>query len=464
MAHILEAIKLINAIIIINEEDQYKSNVISPLVSEIYTFFPFHKSHQCGKIDELILVDRWIYSDESGKFQFDSNLFPSKIPKKFNGCEIYFTERFNPMIIFEFDFLRPVFESLKLKLRMSDQDGKPIDIPYAGPEGYAALRLFQHSRPETSVTFPHMYTKNNLYVRCPKQNIRHGNFYKVFTLPVWLLIFLTTFLTATVSVFLQKSSKFESKYFRNLAYSLYSILSMLTAVPAPQMPRTVKLRMFLFLWICHCLILSTVFQCFFTSFLVEPGFERPMTSIREIMDKAEVLFVHPSTLNSYFQYSAVMYLPYSLQSKVKATPYPVEDFIETENSVVYASEFEMESTYFKCCPLMESSNAVHVITVTSVSYYYDVLSFKILQCFEAGIFINELNAYRSSNVLRYDNPTQPKTRVNSFPSTAFSIFHLKHFKVVFYILIFGNIISFVVLLGECILFRIKNLLSAVKVI
>ena len=65
------------------------------------------------------------------------------------------------------------------------------------------------------------------------------------------------------------------------------------AVSVPQQPRTSTLRVFFFLYVCFCFAISTVFQAFFVSYLVEPKYEKKLETIDELLDSNVVYGMHP---------------------------------------------------------------------------------------------------------------------------------------------------------------------------
>jgi len=50
------------------------------------------------------------------------------------------------------------------------------------------------------------------------------------------------------------------------------------------MPRSWKVRIFFLIYVCYCFAMSTVFQAFFVSYLVEPGYGEKTASFQELLD------------------------------------------------------------------------------------------------------------------------------------------------------------------------------------
>jgi hypothetical protein len=65
------------------------------------------------------------------------------------------------------------------------------------------------------------------------------------------------------------------------------------AVSVPQQPTASSLRVFFFLYVCFCLAISTVFQAFFVSYLVEPNYEKRLKTFEDLLHSDVVLGYHP---------------------------------------------------------------------------------------------------------------------------------------------------------------------------
>jgi hypothetical protein len=48
-------------------------------------------------------------------------------------------------------------------------------------------------------------------------------------------------------------------------------------------PRSAPLRLFFFCWVCYIVAISTVFQAYLTTFLIEPGYEEPIKSVEQML-------------------------------------------------------------------------------------------------------------------------------------------------------------------------------------
>ena len=67
---------------------------------------------------------------------------------------------------------------------------------------------------------------------------------------------------------------------------MYNAWSIFIGVSVPEMPRSWKLRIFFPIYVCYCFAISTVFQAFFVSYLVEMGYGERITTFRELLDSS----------------------------------------------------------------------------------------------------------------------------------------------------------------------------------
>jgi hypothetical protein len=54
-------------------------------------------------------------------------------------------------------------------------------------------------------------------------------------------------------------------------------------VPVNTQPRSAPLRLFFFCWVCYSFAISTVFQAYFTTFLIETGYEEPIKTVEQML-------------------------------------------------------------------------------------------------------------------------------------------------------------------------------------
>jgi len=112
-----------------------------------------------------------------------------------------------------------------------------------------------------------------MFAPCPKAIPGTEKLLTIFSLSVWLTIGLVLLLTTTV-FWCAGNGPYRPLYngthtYQSLSYSFQNALSVLVGVGVPQQPTNSSLRFFFLVYDCFCFSISTVFQAFFVSYLVE---------------------------------------------------------------------------------------------------------------------------------------------------------------------------------------------------
>jgi hypothetical protein len=68
-------------------------------------------------------------------------------------------------------------------------------------------------------------------------------------------------------------------------------------------PRSLRLRVLFLVFVLYCSAISTIFQTFLTSVLVDPGYENQLTSLDAILGSG-IEFGYPYFLNKLFSFSS----------------------------------------------------------------------------------------------------------------------------------------------------------------
>jgi hypothetical protein len=274
-------------------------------VFNFYTWFPFHSSG-----NEVVLLDEF-YVDTEVESLYNSNLLPNKIPRKFqnhNTLSAWTTE------------MKPT----TLLVRNTTDEMNKTHLEYKGPEidifkltlghlnlsyeykVYASKTRVKHailtglssgdydimfgSAPlhekilaygEPSISYYESGFK--WYVPCPAATPRLKKISQIFSPTVWL-IFIITFVVVIAVMWLlaKRHNVTEIKAYKTVSNCAYNVWSTAMNVSASQ-PSTTSMRNLFFLWVCFCYGISTVFQTFFTSCLINPGFETQVENLEDLL-------------------------------------------------------------------------------------------------------------------------------------------------------------------------------------
>jgi len=134
-----------------------------------------------------------------------------------------------------------------------------------------------------------------------------------YQLPLWLAmatVFLLTDILWWGLANWRHSSLKDSRIFQTLSYRFYDAWAVLMGVSATNTPTTWNFRFLFLLYVCYCFAMSTVFQAFFTSYLVEPGYGKKFETFDDLLnssvsygynDGIEMIFSpRPTTITAVF--------------------------------------------------------------------------------------------------------------------------------------------------------------------
>ena len=463
-------LKIYDVVVILPYVHIHSEIELPHLANELYTWFPFEKNKQCGHFDGFTSLDFCIH-DRSTSFLYQRNLFPLKLPMVSNGCPVYYLRPFNESSStrLEWYILTNIFNSLNVTLSEDYHDKLYLDVFFFKTAGNAIINkaqmIFGRYVLQVIAAPPHLFTENYLFVPCPRRYIEHGKFYRVFKLSLWSLFFLTCIISVVVTVFINKLSRYESVNYNSISYVAYYIWSVTASVSVPDVPKTTKLRMFFLLWVCFCFVISTVFQSFFTSFLVEPRADKQISTMDDLLSKNLTLFMDKDVF-----FVLLLNITNSAENvnneksnspvaiSLNITKSPIKEFFNADKSVVLATDFDMklhmQTLYnmrgIKPCSFVYYDHAMYIAYFKPLSLYREPFTRKVFQYFEAGLFIKLVNNYIFSKSHGIHNMTQIENKFATFKLENFYKFNIQHLGGVFFMYLCGNMISCIAFLVEII--------------
>jgi len=292
----------------------------------LYTWFPF-KSGRCGEVQEVILIDEWVI-EHNGGFSQNAYLYPVKVPKNFMGCPIKVgTIGIDPFVIMTDNYtqndgspayrltglsvdilklvcekmnLTTIFHAPSLNVEIGSYVKEFTELDESVSEvltGVVALIPLVVTS-SFDATIPYMYETAKILVPCPKAIPGTQKIMTTFSLSVWLTMGLALLLTTAV-FWCFGNVPYRSVYngthtYQSLSHCFHNAWAVFMGVSVPQQPTTSTLRVFFFLYVCFCFAISTVFQAFFVSYLVEPKYEKKIETLEELLDSDLVFGIHPA--------------------------------------------------------------------------------------------------------------------------------------------------------------------------
>ncbi|PSN53423.1 Ionotropic receptor 745 [Blattella germanica] len=469
--------KIVNAIVILqtNPEVSNENEQERKMEYDIYSIFPYNSTF-CGKGDETILLRQWIHE---GRFTNTDDLFPQKVPSNLNGCILNISTSIRPpysimnqnftdcegnvhyeLTGIEMLFLTYLKDALNFTVNFELLEGKDLISTYITGINYmidkvsdiyiAMFPILPFFIAYADPTIPYFFTSLEWYVPCAKPNPTSGNILKVFTIPVWVVLILVLFLAAAVFYYLAKNNKDSKVIFSDCLLSTWALLLSLSA---ENLPVSTKFRIFLFLFISFSLTINTVFQSFFTSFLIDPGFEKPIESIQDINRKN--IPIARSLMTEYI----TLALSNNMLDKVTTQEVPCSDYdqciqiaLKYQNMTILAEKYKTEyvgsalginvGTGKKYCSLDTVASGGISMYLAKGDPLVDVFNTLIQRCLEAGFLGKYWSEFTTLNALQNKNDQEES-------SDSYVVLGVTHLKMCFSFLLLGNFLGLIVLLIEC---------------
>jgi hypothetical protein len=458
-----------NAVIIV-PNSQYNSlqhHNHTAQVLDLYSWFPAGTGKYCGESRQLARINQWRINGD-GRFLTKHNLFPSITPTDIHGCTLtvqqIVTVSTAQFVNLEKLIVNAIANSLRAHVtfveRLTDAHIILGGIPL-NTLGYPKHTLFHLSH-------PYFFTTLKWYATCPKPIPRQGNFVRVFTWSLWLALSIVCLLTALAFFWLHKRSDRPT----TLSECFLIVWSATLGLSVPQMPRICRLRMFLLTVVCYSLAIGTVFQAFFTTFLVDPGVQKQ--SLQDLIS---------SGINCHFTPFYGLHWCYnsslcSLCSQCNDTTC-VAHLLEPNTCAALASEPDIEvmlpylrNRYPVCPTTDETADVTFTMFISKRSLISSAINTKMRRFIEVGI----VNKLKTDSVLQTRNQIRserhgllpglesPSVKTgfdenarSSYESESeYFIFTLTHLQVVFFMLFIGYGFSCSVLLAEILQHKIRS--------
>lgn len=284
-------------------------------IINLYTWFPYD-SDQCGQVRKVYLLDEWVL-DGNGSFPSNNDLFPVKVPRNLNGCRLVvapveripFVQQTGNLTDPEGDAIY-MFEGLEIEyllISAKAMNFTPVFLQrqvgdFVQVRQEIFMEIAQGSVDITVGTHPlhpllarigdpvgpYYELTMRWWVPCAKPARRMDKIMAVFTPSVWVCILLIFILTAVAfwrtAAGPYSASHTDSKAFKSFRYSFYNVWAIFLGVSVPELPKSPRLRRIFLLYVWYSFAMSTVFQVFFISFLVNPGYEKRVETFEELVN------------------------------------------------------------------------------------------------------------------------------------------------------------------------------------
>jgi hypothetical protein len=212
--------------------------------------------------------------------------------------------------------------------------------------------------------------------------------------------------------------------------------------------------------------MATVYQAYFIGFLVNPGFEKSITTLNDLIQSG-IDYGYPVEIDTSM-FSDPLYTIISANRKICKSVYKcLQRVIERKDFATTFDNFRAE--YFRTrllfynihvpiCTLQENADIFHIsMYMAKGNPLLHRFNAVIARMFEAGLFEKWQNDFMSSSKFDDhpidDNDTNFSDFATNELNTDYSTFSLTHLQVVFHILLRGQIISTFIFLVEVLYYR-----------
>ncbi|KAJ9580357.1 hypothetical protein L9F63_003992 [Diploptera punctata] len=449
-----------------------------------YTLFPYING-SCDK-DVPALVGKWNMHNASENSFNAIDFFPNKVPKRFKGCALN-VAAFGPepyLIVetyksqdgenkFSFEgiglelinlfarevnltpnFINPITETKHediIELIIAFSSGL-IDI-IAG-----VIPVAQNIKSYADLSVPVLIDTLKYVVPCPKPMKKTEKIITLFSLSTWISMGL---IFVIVSVLFWTLSNYPTRKndiagFNLLTQCFSAAWAVLLGISVPQIPNFLGTRTLFIIYVWYCFAISTVFQAYFTTYLVEPGYEARLESLDDVM-RAEL------KLGSYDIMEAINGIV-DLKELDGFDEIIYTDISECVKTVLFNGDiFSAALSYFpsyvaSLAGISDHSKVVCFLDKSVITLSLAVavpkghpllknLNIHIIRCMEAGLLEGYWSKIKHEVNLKANNTDEYSEYV---------VFSLTHLSPVFILLLFGYILSAILLVSELAVVCIKS--------
>jgi hypothetical protein len=464
----------------------------------LYTWFPYHESGE-----HVILINEWVMECD-GSLLNDSDLFPKKNPYKFKTSPLRVaTIDMEPFVVLEgtytnenneisYNINGPEIELLHdimrhMNLSFYFLSPPPSDMPFVD-QMISSIKMVVLGEADVAIgglpliidaaifadyTMPYFRTGVSWYVPCPRPIPRMEKIARIFHVTTWLMM--GTVLLVVVSVTWGSArlvGRRESHCYRSLSRCSLNTYAVFLGVPVPDLPRTSPTRLCFILFVWYSFAVCILFQAFFTSILVDPGFVDQIRSFEELISSG-IEYGYSKDMHEYY-YPTDLHL-YGADEVMKHGQ-DCSDYKQCLSRVINKGDFatlrsEMFAEYLvkttmprRINPLcsLDSTFKIYMLTIylPKESFLLDFMDRIISRIIESGIADKKVNDFK--HMWRYQTAPDADNDNAEDADESYFVFTTNHLTIAFCVLIFGYGSSFLMFLGELLSRKIMKYINLSK--
>ena len=432
----------------------------------LYTWLSYSSHDHCGDVRDVVLINQWVMQEE-GKFVRGGSLFTYRTPSNFHGCTINLCTALKGEI--EDEYFNQYFLTYNITKKYAEY---PDNLPLYGIVvhclgkmlnketdmlfGSMALVVGADTISKSEPSVPYFVLKFSWFVPCSKPLSRLQKISHIFSFSLWVFLVVVLFLVTVAFWSVAKHSN-DIRSYNDMSSALYNIWALTVGVSVRDRPRNLRLKIMFIVFVWYCSAISTVFQTFLTTFLIDPGYENQLKSLEGILDSG-IEFGYPEDYNILFGISSDL-----RHKEVLATGeiYPTEQACidkirETGNFATFLVEWVVQNytravnDHSTICPLNDEDYTFLFISayVRTGSVFLHSLNKFITSSIESGMAGKAVG--ESVYVTR-------STRSTTDVSDGYLVLAFSHLRIAFYILFLGHSLGFLLFVWEVLYqFRIRR--------
>jgi hypothetical protein len=315
------------------------------------------------------------------------------------------------------------------------------------------LNILQYA----DATIPYLQTAFQWFVPCPTPVPRMERILGIFTVHVWLALVLVLAVTTAV-VWGMGARQCESPLYSTASSSVYNVWAIFIGVSVTELPRTSRLRIFFLIFIWYSLVMNIVFQAFFVTFLVEPGFHQQIATFDELVDSGVTYAFDESSetglnISEYYDHM-------KLKSRRLKCPHHemcLEHLIVSHNITMISTQFQADYRANEILPNYQKSKHLcsldqdiykmfFVMYLQLGSPLLDRFNSIIRRSIEAGLVDNYWSMLKWKRHVKSTAKSVHDSHLGD--NDEYFALSLSHLKVAFFILTLGHVLSSITFIGE----------------
>ncbi|PSN44214.1 Ionotropic receptor 260 [Blattella germanica] len=454
-------------------------NVVNVLIlnSDFERMYLFSlEPYQCSKVD-LLLIDSWHVTEKSSTHN-SSSLSTRKTQTDYQGCPLrsgamhcptfvkplngfdywgveadlfkFVARRLNMTVIYEPFAYSDSYEGASKVLEALSVGA--IDVAF----GCLPWHPVMNELADTTTT--HLQDTLKWMVPCGKPLSRTTKIGQTFSPPLWTTMFFV-FVSVVITLYLYAvNSSDESRVYRSFSNCFYFVWAVTIGISVPIQPKTSKIRLVFIILVWYCFVMSMVFQTYFVSNLVHPGFGNQVGSLEELYREGYTLYVQSGTADFFDEALGNNYDEIKLP--IQQCPFRacLDEYLNLPKVVTITCRIFIEYQLLERLPLGKNAPKLCMMEEDMYVIFYGfhlqkgsplLGSFNLMvrRTLESGVY--EKIKSDLKDVFRYTQLNESEMlNVPLEDIEEYFVFSMVHLAIAFYVLVFGSLLSFVLFLFE----------------